>query len=91
MEKKRWKIQKKYHIMYHHFMIMILNQMKKKIHSTLEPFLYYDNPFKLNNSISKNCNIKNSWQINYESTLRKNKIYKGVIICKQNEEWTNLV
>ena len=63
---------------------------KTKIPSTPEPFLHYDNPFKLNHLVSKNCNIINSSQINYESTLRKNKPIKGVKICKHNQEWKNL-
>ena len=91
-DKKKWKISKEisfnpptfYENDFENF------ARKTRVPTAPEPFLHYDNPFKLNHLVHKNCFIINSSQINYESTLRKYKPSKGVKLFKHNEEWKNL-
>ncbi len=91
-DKKKWKISKEisfnpptfYENDFENF------ARKTRVPTAPEPFLHYDNPFKLNHLVQKNCFIINSSQINYESTLRKYKPSKGVKLVKHNEQWKNL-
>ena len=66
------------------------NFKKKKKIILNEPFLHFENPFQLNHLVHDNCNTINSSQINFESTLRRNKPVKGAKIIKHSETWKNL-
>ena len=90
-EKKIDKITKEISLSPPSFYDKDLENFKKKKKITLnEPFLHNENPFQLNHLVHDNCNTINSSQINFESTLRRNKPVKGAKIIKHSETWKNL-